>query len=347
MEDGNWFRFVLAVYEPLLRASLRFKPVVFVVAVLALVGAAVFIVPRLPTEFFPKIDAGNFTMLVTAPEGTRIEKTTAIVAQIEQLVQDTIPKAEIEQVISNTGMYYGDAARFAPNTGNHTAFVLVDLITGHEGRTEDYISALRDRLRTDLPGIDVAFQTGGIISDVLNFGLRAPIDIQVRGPQLDVLRPVAEEIRQKVARVSNTADVRIKQGKAYPELHIDVDRTKAAYYGLTQDRVIVDVITGISSNIALSPNFWLDPKTANGYYLLAQYPEQSLTSTEDLLNIPIIGARTPLLPAASVSQVSAGDPSSHSRIPRLPAAPSTYRVDSTRPVMSGAVPLCCSEMWHP
>jgi multidrug efflux pump subunit AcrB len=305
-EDGSWFRFVLAVYEPLLRAGLRFKPFVFVVAVLALVGAAVFIVPRLPTEFFPKIDAGNFTMLVMAPEGTRIEKTTAIVAQIEQLVQDTIPKAEIEQVISNTGMYYGDAARFAPNTGNHTAFVLVDLITGHKGRTEDYISALRDRLRTDLPGIDVAFQTGGIISDVLNFGLRAPIDIQVRGPQLDVLRPVAEEIRQKVARVSNTADVRIKQGKAYPELHIDVDRTKAAYYGLTQDRVIVEVITGISSNIALSPNFWLDPKTANGYYLLAQYPEQSLTSTEDLLNIPIIGARTPLLPTASVSQVSAG-----------------------------------------
>ena len=303
---GGWFRFVLAVYEPLLRASLRLKALVIATALLALLGAGFLLLPRLPTEFFPKIDAGNFTMLVTAPEGTRIEKTTAIVAQIEQLVQDTIPQHEIEQVISNTGIYYGDAARFAPNTGNHTAFVLVNLVTGHEGPTDDYITALRARLQQELPGIEVAFQTGGIISDVLNFGLRAPIDIQVRGPQLDVLRPVAEEIQQKVAQIPNTADVRIKQGKAYPELHIDVDRTKAAYYGITQERVIVDVITGISSNIALSPNYWLDPKTANGYYLLAQYPEQSLTSMEDLLNIPIIGARTPLLPTASLTTTGTG-----------------------------------------
>ncbi|WP_447598382.1 efflux RND transporter permease subunit [Nitrospira sp. Nam80] len=304
--NAGWFRYVLAGYEQLLRAGLRFKGLVMVVALVALLGTGFLLLPRLPTEFFPKIDAGNFTMLVTAPEGTRIEKTTAIVAQIEQLVQNTIPDQELEQVISNTGFYYGDAARFAPNTGNHTAFVLVNLVTGHETSTAEYIGRLRDRLKAELPGIDVAFQTGGIISDVLNFGLRAPIDIQVRGPQLNVLRPVAEEIQQKVAGIPNTADVRIKQGKAYPELHIDVDRTKAAYYGLTQDRVIVDVITGISSNIALSPNYWLDPKTANGYYLLAQYPEQSLTSTEDLLNIPIIGARTPLLPTASLTPAGAG-----------------------------------------
>ena len=96
----------------------------------------------------------------------------------------------------------------------------------------------------------------------MNFGLRAPIDIQVRGPSLDLIRPVAEAIQQRVAQVRNTADVRIKQGKNYPELHIDVDRTKAAYFGITHERVIVDVITGISSNIALSPNYWLDPKTA-------------------------------------------------------------------------------------
>mgnify|MGYP003345306391 CR=1 FL=1 len=224
-----------------------------------------------------------------------------LVADIEKLVQDTIPKQDLEEVISNTGLYFGDAARFAPNTGNHTAFVLVNLVTGHEGKTEDYVSTLRTRLRESLPGVEVSFQTGGIISDVLNFGLRAPIDIQVKGPSLDLIRPVAEAIQQKIAQVPNTVDVRIKQGKSYPELHIDVDRTKAAYYGITQDRVVVDVITGISSNIALSPNYWLDPKTANGYFLLAQYPEQSLTKTEDLLNIPIIGARTALGPTSSLT----------------------------------------------
>jgi multidrug efflux pump subunit AcrB len=301
----GWFRFVLALYVPLLRASLRLKPVVIGLALLALIGIAVLLVPLLHTEFFPRIDAGNFTMNITAPEGSRIEKTTAIVAQIEKLVQETIPKDDLEEVISNTGLYFGDAARFAPNTGNHTAFVLVELVTGHKGHSDEYITRLRAKLRDELPGVEVAFQTGGIISDVLNFGLRTPIDIQVKGPTLDVIRSVAEEIQQKVARVPNTVDVRIKQGKSYPELHIDVDRTKAAYHGITQDRVIVDVITGISSNIALSPNYWLDPKTGNGYFLLAQYPEQSLTNTEDLLNIPIIGARTPLLPTSSLTTTGA------------------------------------------
>ena len=99
---------------------------------------------------------------------------------------------------------------------------------------------------------------------------------------------------------------------------IDVDRTKAAYYGMTQERVIVDVITGISSNMALSPNYWLDPKTANGYYLLAQYPEQSLTKTEDLLNIPIIGARTPLNPTAASRQPEPAARPWRSRTPPLP-----------------------------
>jgi multidrug efflux pump subunit AcrB len=301
----GWFRFVLAFYIPLLRASLRIKTVVIGLALLALIGTAILMVPRLHTEFFPRIDAGNFTMNIVAPEGSRIEKTTAIVAQIEKLVQETIPNNDLEEVISNTGLYFGDAGRFAPNTGNHTAFLLVNLVTGHQGRTDDYITRLRAKLRDELPGVEVAFQTGGIISDVLNFGLRAPIDIQVKGPTLDIIRSVAEQIQQRVARVPNTVDVRIKQGKSYPELHIDVDRTKAAYYGITQERVIVDVITGISSNIALSPNYWLDPKTANGYYLLAQYPEQSLTKTEDLLNIPVIGARTSLLPTSSLTTTGA------------------------------------------
>jgi multidrug efflux pump subunit AcrB len=304
-EEGSaaegWFRFILAAYETVLHVGLRFKSVVVIAALLALLITGGLLVPRLHTEFFPKVDAGNFTMLIGAPEGSRIEKTTAIVADIERLVQDTIPKEELEEVVSNTGLYFGDAARFAPNTGNHTAFVLVNLVTGHRGRTNDYIEALRKHAQKSLPGVEISFQTGGIISDVLNFGLRAPIDIQVKGPSLELIRPVAETIRERVAQVANTTDVRIKQGKSYPELHVNVDRTKAAYYGLTQDRVIVDVITGISSNLALAPNYWLDPKTANGYFLLAQYPEQSLTSTEDLLNIPVIGARTALNPTSSLT----------------------------------------------
>ena len=300
----DWFDTLIDLYVSVLRLGLRFKPLVVLGAVAALAGVMLALAPRLHTEFFPKVDAGNFTMIVVAPEGSRIEKTTAIVGRIEVMIKDIIPKQELEEVVSNTGLYFGDAARFAPNTGSHTAFLLVNLVTGHEGHTDDYIATLRRRIRQDLPGVEISFQTGGIVSDVLNFGLRAPVDIQVRGPQLDVIRPVAEEIQRLVARIPDTTDVRIKQGKNYPELHINVDRTKAAYYGIAQDRVVTDVITGISSNIALSPNYWLDPKTANGYYLLAQYPEQSLTRTEDLLNIPVVGARVPLPPSSGLGRAA-------------------------------------------
>lgn len=305
-DPTDWFRVVLGVYEPLLHAGLRMKWLVLALVAFGLFAAGGLILPQLHTEFFPRVDAGNFTMRVSAPEGSRIEKTTAIVARIEEVIHEVIPKADLEEVVSNTGLYFGDAARFAPNTGNHTAFILVNLVTGHAGATDHYIDSIRAQVRTALPGVDISFQTGGIISDVLNFGLRAPIDIQVKGPKLDLIRPVAEAIREKVSQVPNTVDVRIKQGKSYPELHVNVDRTKAAYYGITQNQVIVDVITGISSNIALSPNYWIDPKSANGYYLLAQYPEQSLTDTEDILNIPVIGARTLLNPAASLTGAGTG-----------------------------------------
>ena len=184
----GWFRFVLAGYEPRAsQAGLRFKFLVLVAALLALLTRRQrCYCPRLHTEFFPKIDAGNFTMLVIAPEGSRIEKTTAIVAEIERLVQDTIPKQELEEVISNTGLYFGDAARFAPNTGQ--SYGLRAGQSGHRPRgpvrtITSTTLAPKDRAKA-LPGRgDQSFQTGGIISDVLNFGLRAPIDIQVKGPE--------------------------------------------------------------------------------------------------------------------------------------------------------------------
>ena len=116
------------------------------------------------------------------------------------MVQETIPKDDLEEVISNTGLYFGDAARFAPNTGNHTAFVLANLVTGHKGQTDEYIARLRTKLHDELPGVEVAFQTGGIISDVLNFGLRAPIDIQVKGPTLTPFDRWRKRL-QRVARV--------------------------------------------------------------------------------------------------------------------------------------------------
>ena len=129
-------------------------------------------------------------------KGLALKKPVRIVGEIEKIVRQVIPKDDLEELVANIGMYYGDAGRFAPNTGSHTAFVIVNLVSDHKGHSDEYIARLRQRFHENLPGVDVAFQTGGIISDVLNFGLRAPMDIQVRGPSLDLIRPVAEAIQQ-------------------------------------------------------------------------------------------------------------------------------------------------------
>jgi multidrug efflux pump subunit AcrB len=154
------------------------------------------------------------------------------------------------------------------------------------------IARLRPRLAQEFPGLKFSFQTGGIVSDVLNFGLPAPIDIKVSGPKLTEVAETAARIRDVAAQVPGTADVQVRQGMDYPELHLEVNRTKAAYLGLNEQRVVTDLITGLSSNWMLNPGYWIDPKSNNAYFVVAQYPEQTLIQFEDFLNTPLVGSRT-------------------------------------------------------
>nr|MBI3613118.1 efflux RND transporter permease subunit [Nitrospirota bacterium] len=131
--------------------------------------------------------------------------------------------------------------------------------------------------------------TGGIVSDVLNYGLPAPIDIKVSGPNLNEVAETASRIREVVVKVPGTVDVAVRQGMAYPELHLTVDRSKSAYQGLNEQRIVTDVITGLSSNVQLNPGYWIDPKSNNAYFVVTQYPEQFLVKFEDFLNIPLVG----------------------------------------------------------
>jgi len=286
----NFFEWFVQRYIVILRWCLGHKALVVVTVATIFVGSLL-MAPRLATEFFPKVDAGQFILNVAAPEGTRVEKTEALVARIEELIRQEIPSGELEQIVANIGLPQGWMVLYTPVSGPHQAFILVSLKKEHTLRTDVIIERLRARLAGEVPGLKVSFQTGGIVSDVLDFGLPAPIDIKVSGPQLSVLAEVATRIREAVARVPGTADVQVRQGMDYPELHLAVNRAKAAYVGLDERQVVMDLITGLSSNITLSPGYWIDPKSNNAYFVVAQYPEQALVRFEDFLNTPLVGAR--------------------------------------------------------
>ncbi len=277
-------------YVLVLRWCLAHKALVVSVVTAIFVGSLL-MAPGLATEFFPKVDAGQFILNVAAPEGTRVEKTEAIVAQIETLIRQEIPPAELDQLVANIGLPHGWMVLYTPVNGPHQAFLLVSLTQGHTLRTDEIIARLRARLAQAFPGLKFSFQTGGIVSDVLNFGLPAPIDIKVSGPKLTEVAETATRIRGVAAQTPGTADVQVRQGMDYPELHLEVNRAKSAYLGLTEQRVVMDLITGLSSNIALNPGYWVDPKSSNAYFVVAQYPEQTLIRFEDFLNTPLVGAR--------------------------------------------------------
>jgi multidrug efflux pump subunit AcrB len=254
----------------------------------------------LATEFFPKVDAGEFILHVSASEGMRLEKTEAIVGKIEEVIRKSIPQGELEQIVSNVGLPQGWMVLYTPVSGPHQAFVLVSLVKGHRGKTDAYIDRIRADLRRDLPGLKFSFQTGGIVSDVINAGLPSPVDIKVSGEKLADLNDAANKIRDIVAAVSGTRDVRVRQGMDYPEIHLYVDHVKAGLLGLTAQQILADVVTGLSSNISGDPGYWIDPKTNNAYFVVAQYPEQNLTRFEDFLLTPLVGGRITDLPITVV-----------------------------------------------
>ncbi|HXF92706.1 MAG TPA: efflux RND transporter permease subunit [Nitrospiraceae bacterium] len=321
-------------YVAVLRWCLRHKAVV-VTGVSALFVSSLLLAPRLATEFFPKVDAGQFILHIAAPEGTRVETTEALIGQIEDVLRQEIPAADLDQIVANIGLPHGWMVLFTPVNGPHQAFLLVSLTHEHAVRTDALISRLRTRLARQFPGLKFSFQTGGIVSDVINFGLSAPIDIKVSGPQLTQVAEAAARIRDIAAQVPGTVDVQVRQGMNYPELHLEVNRAKSAYLGLNEQQVVMDLVTGLSSNLTLNPGYWIDPKSNNAYFVVAQYPEQTLIHFEDFLNTPLVGT-SPDQPATASAVPSSGSGSSlamqQTPFPQRPTLPQAG-VAPTPPVL--------------
>jgi multidrug efflux pump subunit AcrB len=293
-----WFR---AAFERLL--SGRYA---VIAASLVLLGVAGFLLSRSGSELFPQVDSNQFTIYARLPSGTRIERTEARVEQIERALMEEIgqpdpeyPKVEQEPdsnmriLISNIGVLMDWPAAYTPNTGPMDAFLLVQL-KGKDGmpNTFDYVARLREKLNDQFPDVEFAFDTGGMMTAALNFGLPSPINVRVQGSNLFTAEDIARHVRKIAAGVPGAADVRIAQRMDYPQIDIQVDRVKAAQLGVTQEDVVKNVVTTVNSSINFDPAFWIDERNGNHYFFGAQYAEEDIESIETLRNIPITGNGT-------------------------------------------------------
>ncbi len=281
--------------------SMRF---VVVLVSVGLLGVAVLVATTMGSELFPAVDSRQFSINIRLPSGTRIENTERVVAAIEKSIIDEIgkpdsdpndekyPDSNLRILISNIGVLMDWPAAYTPNNGPMDAFMLVQM-KGQSGKpnTFEIVDSLRERLSREFPIVDFAYDTGGMMTAAMNFGLPSPIQVQVRGSNLHTEQDIARDIKRIVEGVPGTIDVRIAQRLDYPQIGINVDRVKAAQLGIMQRDVIKNVVTAVNSSIGFEPAFWI-AGNFNHYFIGAQYAEQNINSLETLRNIPITGTNS-------------------------------------------------------
>lgn len=269
------------------------RPVTVLFMLAGLIVLSLFLFPLLDYSFFPRTDPGQFVMNVKFPSGTRIGRTEEGIARIEELVRRVVPKEDLGMIVSNIGTTPDFSAIYTSNSGMHSATVQVSLKEGHKVGSYEYMARVRKRLGEEIPEVTAYFQSGGLVDAVLSLGMAAPIDVQVAGSDLKADYATASGLATKIRMIKNVSDVYIPQDLDYPALKLDIDRTRAMEMGLSQQEVVDDIITALTSNTMIAPSFWIDPKTGNDYMLTAQYPETQIKTLDDLRAIPIRGPRVP------------------------------------------------------
>ncbi|HVW36420.1 MAG TPA: efflux RND transporter permease subunit, partial [Pirellulales bacterium] len=278
-------------YVMLLDVVLRNRVRTIVVAASLLLAVLFGLGGKVRREFFPEVDAGAFEMTVRAKAGTRIEKTEAQIAEVEQLVRDTIGK-DLQMIISEMGVTPDWSAAYTPNSGPMDAICKIQLEEHRHHSAQEYVHELRKAFASEpkFSALEFAFDAGGMIRGAMNEGKSTPINIRVEAKDLAKARAVAEAIQMEVQQVDGVVDCRIVQRLDYPRYVIEVDRAKAADAGLNQSDVMRNVVSAFNSSIQFNKkNFWIDPVSHNQYFVGVQYPEQDIKSIETLKNIPITG----------------------------------------------------------
>ena len=277
---------ILAGYEATVQRALR-APRAVTLALLAVFAASLALYPLLGLAFFPRTDAGQFMINLSAPSGTRIEDTTALVKQVENIIHEQVPPSDLDMIVSNIGVAPGYSSIYTSNSGPDTATVQVALKDGHRIGSYDYMDRIRAALQRRLPQLQAFFQTGGLQDAVLNQGQPAPIDVQVSGSNLDAIHAEAAALAARIRVLPGVNDAYVPQNVDYPSLKLNIDRERAAELGLSQREAVDNVITALTSNGMIAPSYWIDPRSGQDYMLTVQYPESTVKSLGDLGEIPL------------------------------------------------------------
>jgi CzcA family heavy metal efflux pump len=241
-------------------------------------------------DFFPSVDAGLMRLHVRGRAGLRVEETARLVDQVEAYLRQTVPKNELVNILDNIGLPYSGINLSYSNSGvigTSDAEILVGLNPEHHRPTAQYIKRLREELPRRFPGVEFFFQPADIVTQILNFGLPAPIDVQVMGPDMQSNYAIAQQIANKLRRVPGTADVHVQQMLDLPTLHLDIDRNLVANVGMNTRDVAESVLVSLSGSFQTSPSFWLNPKNGVTYQVAVQSPQYRMTSFKELMDMPV------------------------------------------------------------
>ena len=284
-------------YRDLLALALVHRPT-FVTGFLAFVAVSFLLVPFLGRNFFPSVDAGNILMHVRTQVGTRVEETAGQLAEVQKAIRKIIPPEEIDTLTDNIGMpisginmTYNNTGVIGPADGD----IQIKLREDHRP-TAEYVQALREQLPRQFPGMTFSFLPADIVSQILNFGAPAPIDLQVRGANIEANFAYANRLLSQIRRIPGVADARIQQSPSAPAFNIDVDRTRAQYVGLTERDVTNSLVVNLAGSSQVAPTYYLNPDNGVSYSIVMQTPQYQIDSLSALQALPITAAGNPQSP---------------------------------------------------
>jgi multidrug efflux pump subunit AcrB len=279
-------------YMGLLDLSLQQRAPVLIGFLIVSLGSLL-LVRMVGRDFFPDVDAGTMRLHARMPPGTRIEQTEIRFADVEQEIRRTLPADEVDTILDNIGipnawssLAQGDVPNIAATDGE----ILISLNRERHGPVGDYEVLLRRRLSEKFPEMVFFFEPANITNQILNFGLPAPIDLQVVGSNATGNYRIAQQLRDRIARIPGAVDVHIHQVFEQPQLNLDVDRVKAGQLGLTQRDVTSSMLISLSGNNQVAPSFWLNPRTGVSYNVGVQTSQYRIDSLDDLLRTPVTAA---------------------------------------------------------
>jgi multidrug efflux pump subunit AcrB len=285
------FEAVRAHYRGLLRLCLRNRGTL-IAGFMGCTLLSFALVPYLGQDFFPGIDGGQIKMHVRAQTGTRIEETTRLCDRIDQVIRTIIPAGELDGIVDNIGLSVSGINMAYNNSGTigvEDADILISL-KPHHAPTADYVKAMREALPRQFPGTSFAFLPADMVSQILNFGVPAPIDLQVVGNDVQANRHYANELLSRIKRIPGIADARIQQAFQQPTLNVNLDRSLAGLVGLSEKDAATAMLTTLAGSSQTSPTYWLNPETGVSYPVSVQTPQRDIGTISGLQNLPLTAA---------------------------------------------------------